>query len=291
MEHVGTISRGEPPLALQDALRRSWPWLLALLLILGLVFQDIVAAMVRVWADDENNSHGFLVPLVSLYLIATRRDRLATAQVTPCAWGLWISVLGVVMLLAGWVSTEFFTMRASLVVILYGTVLYWYGWEVMRLLGGPLLYLLLMIPVPAVVYDALAMPLRGFVTMVSVWIMKSLGVLVLREGNVMLFPNITLEVVNACSGLRSLTSLLALAVAFALLFQKSAVTRWILALLALPIAVITNIGRVVATGVLSQYFGAAAAEGFFHEFAGMVIFITALALLFAAHLVLRRFDS
>jgi len=278
------------PITVADALRQYWPWFAVFVVMIGYVYRDVLGVMFHVWLDDENNSHGLLVPAVCAYLIATRREELLRTTVTSCLWGLWITLFGVMMLLAGWVATEFFTMRASLVVILFGTTLYWFGPKVIRIVGGPIAYLLLMIPVPAIVYDAIAMPLRVFVTQVSVFIMKSFNIIVMREGNVMIFPNITLEVVNACSGLRSMTSLLALSVAFALLFQKSMTNRVILVLLTLPIALVTNMGRVVGTGVLAQYFGAAAAEGFFHEFAGMVIFFSALGLLFAAHLILRRLN-
>lgn len=277
-------------LTLKEALRQCWPWLAVFVVILGYIYRDVLGVMFSVWIDDENNSHGILVPAVCGYLVATRREELLKASVTSCLWGLWITLFGVLMLLSGWVATEFFTMRSSLVVVLFGTILYWFGPSVTRIIGGPIAYLLLMVPVPAIVYDAIAMPLRVLVTQVSVYIMKAFGIIVMREGNVMIFPNITLEVVNACSGLRSMTSLLALSVAFALLFQKSMVNRVILVLLTLPIALVTNMGRVVGTGVLAQYFGAAAAEGFFHEFAGMVIFFSALGLLFAAHLLLRRLN-
>jgi exosortase len=278
------------PMSMKEALQQYWPWLAVFVAVLGYIYKDVLGDMFHVWLDDENNSHGLLVPVVCVYLIMTRRKELLQASVTSSLWGLWITLIGVLVLMAGWVATEFFAMRASLVVILFGTTLFWFGPNVIKVVGGPIAYLILMVPVPAIVYDAVAMPLRVFVTQVSVFIMKSVGIIVMREGNVMIFPNITLEVVNACSGLRSMTSLLALSVAFALLFQKSMINRLILVLLTLPIALITNMARVVGTGILAQYFGAAAAEGFFHEFAGMVIFISALALLFTAHLVLRRLN-
>jgi exosortase len=123
----------------------------------------------------------------------------------------------------------------------------------------------------------------------SVDVLKAMGVIVMREGNIIMFPNITLEVVDACSGLRSLTSLLALGTAYALLFVRSPWQRLALVAATIPIAVISNTLRVTGTGLLACYFGAAAAEGFFHEFTGVVIFLLALVMLFGFHRLLRRF--
>lgn len=145
-----------------------------------------------------------------------------------------------------------------------------------------------MVPLPYIVYDAIAFPLKLFVAKFSVLALKAAGVVVLREGNIIMFPSTTLEVADACSGLRSLVSLLALAVAYAFLSQKSAVRRTLVILSAVPIAMVTNMTRVIVTGFLAQYYGAAAAEGFFHEFAGMAVFALAMVLLVAFGGLLRK---
>lgn len=248
----------------------------------------VVHGMVLDWMHDENNSHGFIVPLVSGYMVWKTRDRLLEQPVRPNPWGLALAAFGTAMLMAGWLATEYFTMRASLLVVLAGAGLYWFGARVMAVLAGPLAYMILMIPIPAIAYDAAAFPLKLFVTKVSVAAMKAMGIMVTREGNVMVFPNITLEVVNACSGLRSLTSLLAVGLAYIILFARGGWVRAALVALIFPIALAANMTRVIGTGVLAQYFGAAAAEGFFHEFAGLVIFLTSIALLMGAHRLLSR---
>jgi exosortase len=181
-------------------------------------------------------------------------------------------------------------MRSSLVLILVGAVLFLFGWEVLKVLLVPLAYLLLMIPIPAVIYDAVAFPLKLFVTRVSVLSMKALGVVVVQEGNILMFPNITLEVADACSGLRSIMSLLALGVAYAFVLHPKIRDRVILVLSTLPIAIATNCLRVVATGVLAQHFGAAAAEGFFHEFAGLFVFAGAVAMFATLGTLLKRWS-
>ena len=270
---------------------RPGPWVPVLPFVaMSAAYWPITQGMVLDWLQDENNSHGFIVPLVSAYLIWKRRDALVAQPVAPSLWGLLIALLGASLLILGWLATEYFTMRFSLIVVLTGCTVYWFGWKVLAVVAGPLAYLTLMIPIPAVLYDAAAFPLKLFVTTVSVAAMKAMGIMVVREGNVMAFPNITLEVVNACSGLRSLTSLLAIGLAYCMLFVKTNRDKYILVALIFPIALVANMVRVIGTGVLAQYFGAAAAEGFFHEFAGLVIFLASIGMLTAAHGFLARWS-
>lgn len=255
---------------------------------IALVYRPVVHGMVLDWLHDENNSHGFIVPLVSAYLIWKRKELLIGQSIVPSVWGLLIVALGGGLLLVGWFATEYFSMRFSLILILMGCVVYWFGWNVLITIIGPLAYLILMVPIPAILYDAAAFPLKLFVTKTSVFIMKFFGIMVVREGNVMIFPNLTLEVVNACSGLRSLTSLLAVGLAYVMLLVKVRWQRTCLVLLIFPVALAANMVRVVGTGILAQYFGAAAAEGFFHEFAGLVIFLASIGMLTTAHGLMVR---
>ena len=164
-------------------------------------------------------------------------------------------------------------------VILTGIVWYLYGNKVLRLLALPLGYLFFMVPIPVTIYDAMSFPLKLFVTKVSVGMLKLTGLPVLREGNVIMFPNITLEVVEACSGMRSLMSLIAMGTAYAFMILRKPWQRVVIILSTVPIAIGTNVLRVYVTGVLSRHYGAVAAEGFFHDFAGFAVFFAALAAL------------
>jgi len=264
--------------------------LLALVLLLGAVYHSIVYEMVLDWKMDDNYSHGFLVPFIALYLAYMRKNELLAAVVRPCNAGLAIVGLGLGMLSLGWLATEYFTMRSSLVIIIAGSVLFLLGWEVFKILLAPLCYLLLMVPIPYIIYDAAAFPLKLLVTKVSVLSMKALGIVVWQEGNILMFPNITLEVADACSGLRSIMSLLALGAAYAFVLHTRARDRVILILSTLPIAIFTNCLRVIATGILAQYFGSAAAEGFFHEFAGLFVFGAAVVMFVALGTSLKRWS-
>jgi len=259
---------------------KQWRWhLIGILVLLVALYIRIVPDMVKEWYNDENYSHGFLVPLIAAYFLSTRWTELKSTRVFPSKTGLLVLSAGLLQLLVAWLGSEYFTMRSSLIVLLVGLVISFFGMSVLRKVRFPLAYLLFMVPIPYIIYDAAAFPLKLFVTRVSVATLKLSGVSVLREGNIIMFPSTTLEVADACSGIRSLLSLLALAVAFAFFLQMVPWKRWVLICSAVPIAVCTNALRVIVTGFLAQYWGAQAAQGFFHEFAGLVVFGMAMVLL------------
>ncbi len=260
---------------------------LVLPLFVGMYF-TIVPQMVMDWYNDENYSHGFLVPIIAGYFLWQRWSDLKNRLVKPDWMGLVVIVCGVVQLLVAWLSTEYFTMRSSLIILLAGMTLFWFGREVLKGMALPIGYLFFMVPIPYIIYDMAAFPLKLFVTKVSVVFMKMVGVVVLREGNIIMFPSTTLEVADACSGIRSLFSLLAIAVAYSFLMKTSNVRHWTIIFSAIPIAVATNALRVIVTGILAQWWGAKAAEGFFHEFAGMAVFVLAMAMLVLFGELLRR---
>jgi exosortase len=275
---------------LVQALRKHVFELLFLMLLLGFVYHSIIYEMILDWKKDDNYSHGFLVPFIAAYLAYMRKDDLLAAVVRPCNAGVALIAMGLGVLFLGWLGSEYFTQRSSFVIIIAGSVLYLLGWEVFKILLAPLCYLLLMVPIPYIIYDAAAFPLKLLVTEVSVLSMKALGIVVWQEGNILMFPNITLEVADACSGLRSIMSLLALGAAYAFVLHTKTRDRVILILSTLPIAIFTNCLRVIATGILAQYFGSAAAEGFFHEFAGLFVFGAAVVMFVALGASLKRWS-
>ncbi|QXE91681.1 exosortase/archaeosortase family protein [Geomonas subterranea] len=257
-----------------------WQFVLVLLLLTG-VYYAVVADMVSQWYEDPNYSHGFIVPLVAGYFVYQRRHDVAGLPLDPWWPGLFIILLGLAQLSIGWLGIEFFTMRSSLIVTLGGMTLYFFGRQFFAFMFLPLCYLCFMVPIPYIVYDMIAFPLKLFVTRISIAALKLMGVVVMHEGNVILLPMTTLEVADACSGIRSLISLLAVAVAFASCLKLSWRKKVLLASLAIPVAILANALRVIGTGALAQYWGARAAEGFFHEFAGMAVFVVAVLVLVA----------
>lgn len=272
----------------KEALYRYRLQLLLILPLLVWMYFGIVPDMVKEWSHDENYSHGFLVPIIAGYFLWQRWPELKDCPVKPDLLGLAVIVGGLFQLLAAWFGTEYFTMRSSLIVLLAGMTLFWFGREVLKGMALPLGYLIFMVPIPYIIYDMAAFPLKLFVTRVSVAFLKLVGVVVMREGNIIMFPTTTLEVADACSGIRSLISLLAIAVAYAFLMKTTTTRRWIIIASAVPIAVATNSLRVIVTGILAQWWGARAAEGFFHEFAGMAVFVLAMVMLVAFGEMLRR---
>ncbi len=271
-----------------EAARRNVGYLALLVPLLAAVYATVVPGMVGQWSEDPNYSHGFLVPLIAGYFVYQKWDSLELTPVRPNWLGLPVILCSLALLMVGIAGTEYFTMRSSMVFLLAGIVLYWFGWPVLRCLALPIGFLLFMVPLPYIVYDAMAFPLKLFITKVSVWVLKVSGVIVWREGNIIMFPQTVLEVADACSGLRSLMSLLALGVAFAFFSQTTNLKRILLVLATIPIAIITNMLRVIVTGFLAQYYGTAAAEGFFHEFAGFAVFAMAMLLLVGTGALLRK---
>jgi len=262
--------------------------LLLVLIAIGAAYAAIVPSMVGDWYNDPNYSHGFLVPLLSVYFLSLNWDELKLSPVRPSNAGLVVIVGSLLLLVLGYIGTEYFTMRSSLVFLVGGIVLYWFGWAVLRLTSLPIAFLIFMVPLPYIVYDSLAFPLKLLVTKASVGVLKILSFPVVREGNIIMFPQTVLEVADACSGLRSLMSLVTLAVALAFITQKTPIKRTILIVSAVPVAIVTNMFRVITTGVLASYYGAAAAEGFFHEFAGMAVFVLAMVILFVEGAILTK---
>ena len=248
------------------------------------IFQDLYFD----WMDDPNYSHGLLVPFISIYFAWQQREKLEKLEIKPANSGLLLVVFALLVLFAGVAAQEYFSKRSSFVFLLAGIVLFQFGWQWLRSLALPIGFLFFMIPLPYIVYDAMAFPLKLFVAKFSVISLKLMGVVVWREGNIIMFPQTVLEVADACSGLRSLMSLLALGVALAVFSQKKKSAMVFLVLLTVPIAILTNMIRVIGTGFLAQYYGAAAAEGFFHEFAGMGVFVLAMVMLFVCSGVLRK---
>jgi exosortase len=263
--------------------------LLFILLLTAVLYAPVVPRMVMQWYEDSNYSHGFLVPVISGYFLYQVLEDLKGTPVVPKNIGLAVIIMSLLMLIAGYLGTEFFTMRMSLIVLLAGMVICFFGSAVFRKTALPIGFLFFMVPLPAIVYNSFAFPLKLFVAKYSVLFLKLIGIVVVREGNIIMFPNTVLEVADACSGMRSIMSLLALGVGIAFIALDTGWKRWVVALSAVPIAIITNALRVVATGILAQYWGAEAAQGFFHEFAGLAVFGLAMVLLACVAAALRRY--
>ena len=263
------------------------------------------------WWTDSNYSHGLLIPFVIGFILWTSRERFKQTPVQPATfWGGAAVLCALLALWAGTAGAELFTQRMSLILMLAGIVVYFWGFRILRLTLVPLVLLALAIPIPIIVWNKIAFPLQIFASKTAVWSMRLFDISVLRAGNVIeLFPRGSteikkLEVVEACSGIRSLMTLVTLAVIFAYVTypndSDSGPRSWwksygfwrstLLIISAVPIAILTNALRVSGTGVLAHYYGTNVADGFFHSFSGWVIYIAAALLMFAVAWVLDRFE-
>lgn len=252
------------------------------------IYHDIGLRLAQQWYADPDFSHGFLVPPLAAYLAWDRRADWLALPARPHPLGAAVLGLGLLMLLMGLGGAELYLQRASFIVVLAGLVLLLAGPALLRALTFPILFLFFMVPLPAIVINAVAFPLQLLAAKTATFCLFNLGIPVLREGNVIALAGTRLEVAEACSGIRSLQALLALGSIFAYFSQSVAWRRWTLALLSVPIAIAANAFRVSGTGVLAQYWGAAAAEGFYHTFSGWLIFVVALVMLLGCGAVLSK---
>ena len=286
----------------------------AIVLAILFTYAAVLVKLSRDWWFDENYSHGLLIPFIIGYILWLQRDKFATEPARPSVLlgGLAVA-FSLFALWTGVAGAELFTQRMSLVLLIAGTVVYFWGLNFLKLILVPLGLLILAIPIPAIIFNKIAFPLQLFASRCAVWSMSVLGIPVLRQGNVIelkplnSFDTKKLEVVEACSGIRSLMTLMTLAVVFAYFthprsdgsngprgrfgFLRS-YGFWrstILVLSAVPIAILTNASRVSGTGILSHYYGTGVADGFFHTFSGWAIYIVAFLLLFAVGWILDRF--
>jgi len=268
--------------------------MVASLLIAGLViflYRGVLWGLGSDWNNDPDYSHGFLVPFLSVYFIWERWSSLADETPDPSIWGIGLLSLGLFSLVVGLIGAELYVQRMSLIVVLSGIVLLILGWKHLWLLSLPIGFLIFMIPLPAIVVNTIAFPLQLFAAQTASFCLFSLGIPVLREGNLIMLASTTLEVAEACSGLRSLLSLLALGTVYGYFSQNVMWKRWVLVILSVPIAIVANAARVSGTGILAHYFGAEAAEGFYHTFEGWLVFVVAFVLLFICGVVLGKIGS
>lgn len=232
-------------------------------------------------------SHGFLVPLVSCYLVWERRAKLS-GSACPDNRGLVILAFGIVLLLFGRLAAEPFTQRLSILVVIAGIVLFLLGREHLKTIAFPLAFLLLMIPLPSFLLQKITFPMQLFASRCAAGALELLSIPVLREGNIIHLANTSLEVAEACSGIRSMISLLTLGVLFAYFTKKILWQRIVLVLACLPVTILVNAFRVSMTGFLAHRYGARAAGGFFHECSGFLLFLMAVALFYGLSLLLPK---
>jgi len=260
---------------------------LILAILLAVVYWRILQSLGAQWWDDPNYSHGFLVPLFSLYLVWQQRASLRTLPRSGSLTGIPVIAAGIGALILGDLGAENFLMRSSLIVIIAGLILFHLGIQVFRAVVFPVLFLFLMVPLPGIVFYAVTFPLQRLAAEQAAWTLEALGVPVLLDGNVIHLAQLTLGVTEACSGIRSLISLFAGAVVWAYMLLPGGWPMLAFVAATVPITIFANATRVVLTGLIGQHFGVEYASGFFHEFAGWAIYVFAFVALLATHSLLQ----
>ena len=245
-----------------------------------LLYFPFLRTMYHDWGSNPNYSHGYLIPFISGYLVYSLKEEFTKLAPVPSHWGLVLILLACFQLIIAKIGSEYFLQRTSIIPLFLGICLFLYGKDITLKLFIPIIYLIFMIPLPAIIWNKLAFPLQLFASNMTEQVIRISGMPVLREGNILTLPTITLEVVDACSGIRSLATMIALSIPVSFLMVSGRIRKILLFLSSIPVAIVVNIFRLCITAWFSVLFGDQFAQGFLHEFSGMVTFILGLTLLF-----------
>ena len=259
------------------------PWFLPVSLLVALialvfVFYDGLEFMVKRWESDEY-SHGYMIPLVALFMLWQRLPRLADVTVKPAWLGLLLMLVALAGGALGELSSLYTIIQYSFLLAIYALAISILGWRGSWVIWAPLAYLIFMIPLPSFLYNNLSQQLQLISSELGVWVIRLFGVSVFLEGNVIDLGTYQLQVVEACSGLRYLFPLMSFGFLIAYLYQGPRWHKWVIFLSTLPITVLMNSFRIGVIGVTVKHWGTEAAEGFLHDFEGWVVFMACLGLL------------
>ncbi len=275
------------PVPVSKARAMPWgaiAWFTALLIA---VYFPILKRLVEQWSTDEDVGHGFFVPVVAGFIVWQRREQLLKIVPKPAWWGALLIVWSIIQSYVGSLGAELFLQRSAFIIGLIGVLLLVGGVELVKALTFPLALLPFMIPIPTVIYNQITFPLQLFASSVAETVLGWFNIPVLRDGNVLVLADQTLNVAEACSGIRSLLSLTFLSLVYAYFFDERVWMRWALLIGTIPIAILANAGRVTVTGMLSGV-DPDLAHGFPHLVEGFIIFVIALVMLFVLHLTISR---
>jgi exosortase len=279
------VSQGNPA----EAIRPNWLPAFGFAILFLVSYAFVLGRLAKQWLSDSDMSHGIFVPLLIGYIVWENRQRLAALEPVRNLFGLVLMLLAGVLLCVGPPNLDTFASvtRASFVISLVGALLYLRGFSTIRILLYPLVLMLLMIPMPAFILGNLTLPLQTTASKLAEHMLELLGYSVLREGNILMLPGQTLNVAEACSGLRSIMALTFLGQAYIYLFDSRPWMRAVIALMVIPVAVFANAIRIVASAIAGSH-NRAWGEGLYHESTGWIVFVVAFLCILCAHLLIKR---
>jgi exosortase len=283
-----TAEGGAVPVVVHPKSELPVPAILFFLALLVLLFLPVLGELVTQWFYDENMGYAFFVPLVAGYVVWLDKERILEAPVKPCWPAIVLIVWGFLQMLLGFLAALSFVSRTAFVIAMVGVIWTIAGTAVIRTLRFPIVLLLFMFPIPLYVYQRMTIPLQTVATQLAAGGLNLIGIPVMQEGNILKIPDHDLDVVEACSGIRSLLSLTFLSLAYGRLFETRTWVKVALFLATVPIAILCNGARITLTGILTE-FSPAIAEGAYHAFEGWVIFMFELIALLGFHRLLGRF--
>lgn len=275
--------------ALQRQGVKAWQAILILAFFV-FAFFPVLKSLINAWSNSEDYSHAFFIAPISLYLIWMKKQELEKVPVRTSMAGLGLCVCALLIYLFAFLAKIATVAAASMVLTFVALVWALYGTQVTKFLAFPLFFLFLMVPIPSQIYSAATIPLQLFVSEASAVVASAADIPLYREGNVLHLPERTLQVVEACSGLRSIISLFTLSLVFGYIYHSSNVIRILLASTTLPIALLINIVRVLVMLAAFYYFNIDLTSGLAHTYFGVIIFLLAFFLLYLASRLFSLFN-
>ena len=287
------MNDGGTPAGQVQSKRLNWPVFLQLALLAGgcaFAFHEVWSSLWQTWIRSDDYAHGLLIPPVALYLVWRIHPEVANLQISPSWTGGWLFFLfSLAYVMARFAENA--TLSALLMVLVFGSlILFLAGRQVMEMLLFPVFLLFFMIPVPEQLYAAVTVPLQLFVSKISVGFAQWLDIPIFRNGNVIQMSSRTLEVVQACSGLRSLMSLVTLSLIMGYFLLDRNSLRVLLMALAVPVAVLVNCFRVLLAILALHFFQYDLTDDSVHTLFGALIFIVALGMLYLLQKGLAAWD-
>lgn len=257
--------------------------LMAFFVMIIAYFPTLIWMFDRWWVRDSYYSHGILIPAVSIFLIYQIKDELAKIEFKESPWGMRLIIAGIALhLLASHPNVRvYFVSGFSMLFVISGIVLYLYGEELFKKIAFPLGFLVFMIPLPLVVINKLSLQLKMFAAEMAEIVLNNMRIPAIRDGSIIRMRHANVVVDDVCSGLRSLISLTALGSIFAYWLKGPVWKKVILFLSTIPIAIVTNMCRVVLLASISEIWGTEYADGFVHDMTGFMVFALAFIMLYA----------